>query len=104
MAIDVDEVTAVLLADGWYDVANESFNVDSFEFVWHHPGPQLDQFEREFEVLHSRGTNGVCATGFEFTTTEGTAIAGPLTAILAVKRVVHICPDCAGTAPSPDAA
>lgn len=95
LAIDVDTVTAVLLADGWHTVAEQSFNLDSYEYIWHHPGH--DRYDGEFEVLHSGGTNGVCATGFEFTTTEGSYMTGPLTAILAVQRAVHLCPDCAGS-------
>lgn len=41
LAIDVDKVTAVLLADSWHEVAAASFALDSYEYILerpHHPG------------------------------------------------------------------
>jgi hypothetical protein len=44
LAIDVDHVTEVLLADGWHIVAEQSFTLDSYEYIWwppnasRHPG------------------------------------------------------------------
>jgi hypothetical protein len=91
--IDIDKVTAVLLADGWHDVAwdNEStFELDAYEYV---DGDHLAQ-------LHARGSDpgsaihlaggaeesvGVAATGFRFWTGSGEIMAGPITAILAVR-------------------
>jgi hypothetical protein len=77
--IDVDKVTEVLLADGWHTVADESFDLDSYEY---HHGELL---------LHGGGSGGICATGFTFIEDVGYAtpprrIAGPLTAILAVRE------------------
>ncbi len=72
LAIDVDDVTSVLLADGWHKVPNKSFNLDSFEFLW------------AGDLIYGGGGSGVCATGFSFESEDGT-ISGPLTAVLAVK-------------------
>ena len=88
LAIDVDQVTEVLLADGWHYVFDQSFTLDAYEF--------FDQYARETDTtLHGGGQSGVCATGFQFKSYEGLAgsnrdgnvefMSGPLTAILAVK-------------------
>ncbi|RSM73470.1 hypothetical protein DMH04_41400 [Kibdelosporangium aridum] len=74
LAIDVDEITAVLLADGWHTVANKSFTLDSYEFVWRD------------STMHGGGQSGVCSAGFEFTDDSGAMLSGPLTAVLAVRR------------------
>lgn len=79
LAIDIDRVSAVLLADGWHSVHERSFDIDSYEFV------QGD---------HLRLAGGqsalVCATGFAFTEYRGqgniVTVAGPITSILAVRR------------------
>lgn len=73
LAIDVDNVTAVLLADGWHTVVDDSFNLDAYEYTW------------QGEALHGGGQSGVCATGYAFTDSDGDSLAGPLTAILAVR-------------------
>lgn len=76
LAIEVDDVTAVLLADGWHTVANKSFALDSYEYVW----------GADDQVMHGGGNSAICATGFTFTTENGsTMVAGPLTAVLAVR-------------------
>ena len=83
LAIDVDNVSAVLLADGWHTVADDSFLLDSYEFIW------------SGALAHGGGNSGVCATGFsfieDFDHNAGEAyhgdparVSGPLTAILAV--------------------
>jgi hypothetical protein len=75
--IDTNSVTEVLLSDGWHSVESDkagdsTFDLDSYEFHW---GEML---------VHGGGRHGVCAIGFAFI--EGKArIAGPLTAILAVR-------------------
>jgi len=38
------------------------------------------------DLLHGGGHSGICATGFEFKTTGGEHIAGPLSAIQAVRQ------------------
>jgi hypothetical protein len=96
LAIDVDRINRVLLADGWHAVKGGSFDLDSYEYIDVGPeyNPDLDdlqmgkeQFEqRARQTLHGGGQSGVCATGFAFRSEEeGKVIAGPLTAILAVE-------------------
>jgi hypothetical protein len=91
LAIDPGMVKAVLLADGWHEVDDLDFELDSYEFVEPHPDPN-----RNGLVLHGGGNSGVCATGFRFQEVvydpgeDGEVrylckIAGPLTAILAVR-------------------
>lgn len=75
LKIDVDDVTSVLLADGWHTVTDQSFTLDSYEFVWQ-GALQLGGGQCE----------GVPSTGFEFRGSDGKIWAGPLTSILAVKR------------------
>jgi len=76
--IEVDKITRVLLSDGWYEVHNESFTLDSYEFGYGD------------EILHGGGQSRVCATGFAFLTDTKIRIAGPLTALLAVEeRMEH---------------
>lgn len=82
LAIDVDHVTAVLLTDGWHTVADDSFNIDSYEFLWWGQG-RKDRHDPV--VLHGGGQSGVCAAGYGFRTPEGDYLAGPLTAILGVR-------------------
>jgi hypothetical protein len=35
LAIEVADITHVLLADGWHTVHDASFGIDSYEFIWH---------------------------------------------------------------------
>ena len=80
LMINIDGVTDVLLEDGWHEVEEQSFNLDSYEYVqeWENYG------EKKSHVLHSGGNGGVCSTGFVFK--ENSAVLmGPLTAILAVR-------------------
>ena len=35
LAIEVDDITHVLLADGWHTVHDASFGIDSYEFMRH---------------------------------------------------------------------
>lgn len=77
LGIDVDHVHSVLLADGWHDVWNDSFFLDSYEFMW------------DEECVHGGGQSDICAVGFSFTEScvgfPDKPIYGPLTAILAVR-------------------
>ena len=34
LAIEVDDITHVLLADGWHTVHDASFGIDSYELIW----------------------------------------------------------------------
>jgi hypothetical protein len=75
LAIDTNAVTAVLLADGWHTVRPGTFDVDAYEYK-----------EDGLLVLTGGQNSGVASVGFTFHTEDGKErIAGPLTAILAVK-------------------
>lgn len=74
LRISVEKVYAVLLADGWHDVAGASFNLDTYEY-----------FRGDQRVLES-GPGG-SSTGFGFREPSGNHLYGPLTAILAVRIV-----------------
>jgi len=82
LAIDVDNVTEVLLADGWHVVLRDSFDLDSYEYI------SANEYQRErddFTLLHGGGNSGICSIGFSFLTGAHTRMAGPLSAVLAVK-------------------
>lgn len=85
LLIDINRVESVLLADGWHDVVDGSFDLDAYEFgTWEQNREYTSG--KEFRAVHGGGQSGVCATGFSFKTNhEATLISGPLTAILAVK-------------------
>lgn len=79
LAIDVDKVTSVLLADGWHVVADASFTIDAYEFLW------------RGDAVHGGGNSGVCAAGAEWLERKGHeewVVSCPLTAILAVRQKV----------------
>ena len=71
--IDIDDINEVLLADGWYSVHDQSFVLDSYEYMW------------QGDAVHGGGESGICSTGFSFKVDNGTKITGPLTAVLAVR-------------------
>jgi hypothetical protein len=74
LAIETDTVAGVLLADGWHPVKEKTFDLDAYEFVH---GETL---------IHGGGKGGVCAAGFTFVeSSSDMVLAGPLTAILAVR-------------------
>ena len=77
LAIDVDSVTHVLLADGWHVVSDESFGLDSYEFMWR-------KGMGDTPMLGGGQEDLIPATGFSFTE-KGAAICGPLTSVLAVR-------------------
>lgn len=64
LAIDIDQVTQVLLADGWHQVREDSFYLDSYEYLWNHEGHNSP------ELVHGGGNSGICATGFGFKTSD----------------------------------
>lgn len=85
LAIDVNKVEEVLLADGWHRVVSDTFELDSYEYV-SASGPT--QFA---------GGQEAAISGMGFTFTEQlpagaqamgrrTKIKGPLSAILAVRE------------------
>jgi len=94
IGIDIDGVEMVLLADGWHTVdwrENDdpeepetlvsTFGVDAYEYLW-----LVDP-----DNPHSFQCKEVGYSGFEFTE-NGAHIAGPLSAIVAVrfKRLKHV--------------
>jgi hypothetical protein len=84
LAINVDRVEAVLLADGWHEVSlNDksvsSFTLDAYDFI--RPVEGKDPI-----VLLSGGTvAGVPSTGASWVE-KGVRVACPVTAVLAVKE------------------
>jgi hypothetical protein len=73
LQIDVTAITFVLLSDGWHSVANNSFELSSFEFHKNGSGPV--------------NGNGVVlpGAGASWSEPEGTRVACPVTSILAFK-------------------
>ena len=93
--IDIDQVHRVLLSDGWHEVLNDSFILDSYEYIWL---PEDATNSLDTEVVHDGGRSGICATGFRFIEAfrmsdawndpgppSPVFLAGPLTAIKAVE-------------------
>lgn len=74
LAIDVDRVEQVLLADGWHRVAKQSFALDAYEFI--HDGRA---------VLSGGQVTLVPSTGARWTEPDDSVVACPVTAILALK-------------------
>lgn len=72
LAIDTNTITRVLLADGWHTVLNNSFDIDSYEYLW-----------QDRPVLVGGQDNHIAAAGFTFLSSDG-RISGPLTSVLAV--------------------
>ena len=74
LAIQLDDVTGVLLQDGWHEVKGASFTTDAYEFLWGDQ-PQIGGGEVE----------GVSATGATWQEPDGSHVACPFPNILAVK-------------------
>lgn len=66
LRIDVDVVTAVLLADGWHEVDNESFTTTPARFDSDEDSPSWPE-------------------AFSFRDTDGRQLYGPLSSIIAVN-------------------
>lgn len=104
LMIDIDNVTAVLLADGWHQVHGDSFDLDAYEYIQapkpYEPSLDVDRrgraaWESQVETLLGGGREQlVPATGFSFHERVGgptniVCISGPLTSILAVRTRVR---------------
>lgn len=76
LAISVDKIEAVLLADGWHTVKDKSFDVDAYEYTAN---------DGTMTLLAGGAVTGVPRTGASWTERDGTKVFCPLTAILAVK-------------------
>ena len=74
LAIDVDRVEQVLLADGWHQVEGKSFALDAYEFI--HDGR---------EVLAGGRPSLTPSTGATWRESDGSVLACPVTMVLAVK-------------------
>jgi hypothetical protein len=91
LGIDIDLVSHVLLADGWYSVVDHSFALDGYEYFSYHRNDPDDP--NAHHVLHGAGTPGDAPTGFSFQVAPrrgtddkiGDLIGGPITSILAVR-------------------
>ena len=80
LAINVDVVEAVLLADGWHlcdplvdGSGDSSFDLDTFEFM-----------EGDLLIFRGGETALIPTIGFFFRE-DGAGVAGPLTSVLAVR-------------------
>jgi len=74
LAIDVNKVDMVLLLDGWHEVADDSLDLDAYEYA------------REGRILLEGGSvRGVPTIGATWKEPDGSCVACPITAILAVK-------------------
>lgn len=83
LAIDLDTVSRVLLADGWHDVLPGSLTLDAYEM--HHSDVGLDDWPASWP-LRGGSDSSVPSTGFRFTRAEGgTQVSGPVTSLLALE-------------------
>lgn len=79
-AIDVDEVTAVLLPDGWHECSGRGLYIDEYAYFDGSSGSNSPRW------LMTNGSDlGICPMGFTFCAVDGTYVFGPLTSILAVR-------------------
>lgn len=90
LAIDIDKIQQVLLADGWHECARFkdgrlSFSMDAYEYI--EPIEDRDPY-----VLMGGGSvDGVPSTGFSFievVNSKRLQVCGPITAVLAVRCVM----------------
>ena len=100
IAINVDRVAKVLIANKWYKVApmgnskkgrsdtahkpKSSFDIDAYEFIWPHPDP-----ERMPRYLGDLGDKGSTCTGYTFhffdkESKRNVRMSGPITEIQAI--------------------
>jgi len=85
LAIDVDKITGVLLADGWHVVdknreGKSTFGIDSYEYLWYCREDKYDP-----EVLLGGGRDShTTAYGAHWEERGGVEMFCPITSILAV--------------------
>ena len=72
--LTIDKVSAVLLADGWHELKDNSFEIDAYEFL-----------DSNNLILGGGTAEGVTSTGAGWTEVNGQEVYCPLTSILAVK-------------------
>jgi len=85
LAIDIDRIQFVLLADGWHECAwmqkESSFSIDAYEYVQRR-GAGKDPYM----LLGGAEERLIPSRGFSFIDAEDhLQLCGPLTAILAIK-------------------
>jgi hypothetical protein len=84
LAINLDTVRRVLLADGWHDIKIGSLSFDSFEA--HHDDVAMEHGLTHWPLRAGRAGD-VSAMGFRFTRRDdGTEVTGPLTSLLALEN------------------
>jgi hypothetical protein len=73
LAIDIDKVSALLLADGWHEVVDDSFYIDAYEYI-SKDMPDSSQFSGGpgFGIKENHGRGG-------------SMMYGPVSAIIAVR-------------------
>lgn len=79
LMIDMNQITDVLLADGWVKCRLGSFTVDSFEFVYDIKEP-LHKDGKETSLEYSGGAGAMWESG-----ETGRYVACPIQNILAVR-------------------
>jgi hypothetical protein len=79
LAINIDAVDGVLLADGWHKIHKNSFEIDAYEFL------RGGSSENEKPRLAGGQEALIPAAGATWTESDGTQIFCPLTAVLAVR-------------------
>ena len=89
LAIDVDTIQAVLLADGWHTVHDASFTLDAYEYRWSgRPSVKVQDLEneRDARLLREGGDSGSSSSGFALPPTRvARRLLAPLSAVLAVR-------------------
>lgn len=72
--IDVKDVKAVLLADGWHELVSNSFELDAYEFL------------EDGDIRLGGGSDlGISSLGARWSEKEGVTVACPIRSIIAVK-------------------
>jgi hypothetical protein len=79
LAIDVDRVTHVLLADGWHKVQGRSFDLDAYEYI-------QKSDEEPIPLLRGGSVTGIPSTGACWNEAGDVRLSCPLTSILAIKE------------------
>jgi hypothetical protein len=83
ISLYVDMITQVLLADGWHEVADGSFEVGAFEF-YDPRNRRRQSLLRSIRDLDKEPE--VSEVGFSFQQKDESFIAGPISSVLAVRR------------------
>lgn len=78
LVIDTRRVIRVLLADGWHDIKQGSFDLDAYEFM-----DGYDDYNQPVVIFKGDQSASIPSTGFTFIE-DGVRIDGPLTSVLAV--------------------